>query len=63
MYFAVFYADNQTRCKTIYEIEPNVMLQEAERQLDRSRNAISHIGFGIRWVHRNGKVVYEDQQP
>lgn len=62
VYFAVFYADIQTRCKVIYEIEPSVMLKEAERQLDGSRNAISHIGFGIRWVRRNGKIVYENQQ-
>ena len=60
IYYAVFYADNQTRCKVIYELEPSAVLEEAERQLDRSRNAISHVGFGIRWVRRHGKVVYED---
>ena len=60
IYYAVFYADNQTRCKMIYELEPGAVLEEAERQLDRSRNAISHVGFGIRWVRRHGKVVYED---
>ena len=50
IYYAVFYADNQTRCKVIYELEPDAVLEEAERQLDRSRNTISHVGFGIRWV-------------
>ena len=60
IYYAVFYADNQTRCKVIYELEPEAVLEEAERQLDRSRNAISHVGFGIRWVRQHGKVVYED---
>ncbi len=39
---------------------PNVLLQEAEKQLDRSKNAISHIGFSENWVKQNGKVVYKD---
>lgn len=60
IYYAVFYADNQTLCKIIYELEPEGVLQEANRQLDASRNAISHIGFGIRWVQANGKIVYEN---
>ena len=60
IYFAVFYADNQTRCKVIYELEPEIVLAEAERQLDRSRNAISHVGFSIRWASQNGVVAYED---
>ena len=59
IYYAVFYAANQTRCKIIYELEPDVVLAEAERQLSRSRNAISHIGFGVKWARRNGKIVYE----
>ena len=63
IYFAAFYASNQVRCKIIYEIDPNIALAEAERQLDRSRNAISHVGFSIRWASRNGRVVYEDRAP
>lgn len=59
IYFAVFYAANQTRCKVIYELEPDTVLAEAERQLDRSRNAISHVGFSINWAGRNGRIVYE----
>ncbi len=48
VYYAVFYANNRIRCKIIYALEPDVVLEEAERQLDKSRNAISHVGFGIR---------------
>lgn len=59
IYYAVFYADNQTRCKIIYELAPDAVLAEAERQLNRSRNAISHLGFGVKWARRNGKIVYE----
>lgn len=60
VYYAVFYESNQTKAKVIYELEPRVVVEETERQLDRSRNAISHVGFSERWVRENGKVVYED---
>jgi len=60
VYYAVFYANNQTKVKEIYEIEPIVMKIETERQLDRSSNAISHVGFSISWVRENGKCVYID---
>lgn len=61
IYFAVFYASNQTKCKVIYELEPEVVLAETERQLDKSRNLISHVGFSVGWARRNGKIVYEDR--
>jgi hypothetical protein len=60
VYLAVFYASNQTKIKIIYELEPSVVVAEAERQLDRSRNAISHVGFSENWARQNGVVVYED---
>lgn len=60
IYLAVFYAANQTKCKVIYELEPAVVLAEAERQLNRSRNAISHVGFSIGWASANGRIVYQD---
>lgn len=61
VYFAVFYAANQTKCKVIYEIEPQVVVEEAERKLDRSGNDISHVGFSEDWASRNGRVVYQDK--
>lgn len=61
IYFAVFYRANQIRVKRIYEIEPDVLLKETVRQLDRSRNAISHVGFSEDWARQNGKLVYQDQ--
>lgn len=61
IYFAVFYRANQVRVKCIYEIEPEVLLNETIRQLDRSRNAISHVGFSEAWAQQNGKLVYQDQ--
>jgi len=60
VFLAIFHAANQTRCKTIYELDPNVVLREAERQLDRSRNEISHVGFSEVWARENGGVVYQD---
>ena len=60
VYYAVFYENDQTRTKVIYEIEPETLVKETERQLDASRNAISHVGFTETWVKRNGKIVYQD---
>jgi hypothetical protein len=60
VYFAVFSAANQTKCKVIYEIEPHVVVEETERQLDRSRNDISHVGFLEDWARTHGRLVYED---
>lgn len=59
IYMGVFYQNNQLKIKTIYEIEPSVMLRAAEEKLDRSRNQISHLGFPESWAKQNGKVVYQ----
>ncbi len=61
VFFAVFYKANQTKCKIIYEIEPAAVVTETERQLDRSRNAISHVGFSEDWARSNGRIVYQDK--
>jgi hypothetical protein len=61
IYFAVFYEKEQTKCKIIYEIEPDVLLAETEQQLDRSSNTISHVGFTETWASENGKIVYRDK--
>lgn len=61
VFFAVFYEANQTKCKVIYEIEPSVVVRETERQLDRSRNAISHVGFSEDWARTSGRIVYQDK--
>lgn len=62
VYFTVFYEADQTKAKVIYELEPEVVVTETERQLDRSRNAISHVGFSEAWARDNGRIVYEDQR-
>ncbi len=61
IYFAVFYEDDQLALKAVYELEVPVVLRETERQLDRSKNAISHVGFTERWVKRHAKVVFENR--
>ena len=43
------------------ELEPESVLAEAVRQLDRSRNDISHVGFPEAWASMHGKVVYQDK--
>jgi hypothetical protein len=60
IYFAVFYEQEQTKCKVIYEIMPDVLLAESERQLDRSSNNISHVGFTETWAKEHGKIVYQN---
>ena len=61
IYFAVFYADNQSKCKVIYEIETKTLLDEANRKLDASKIDVSHLSFSIKWASSNGKVVYQHQ--
>lgn len=59
IYLAIFLKSNPLKIKVIYEIEPKVLVKQTERQLDRSRNAISHVGFSENWAIDNGKVVYK----
>ena len=61
IFLAIFYAENQMRCKVIYELETKDVLKEAIRQLDVSRNEISHVGYNERWAKEIGKVVYQDK--
>ena len=62
VYYAIFYKNNQTKVKVIYEIDPAVMVKEAERQLNASRNAISHVGFSERWASNKGLVAYRGSE-
>ena len=63
IYLAVFREDNQTEVTAIYELAPQVVLSETERQLDASKNAISHVGFSEAWAKRNGRVVFPKIKP
>jgi len=60
VYLAVFYAEEQTKVKVIYELTPDVVVTETERQLDRSRNTISHVDFSEAWARDNGTIVFQD---
>ena len=62
LYLAIFYKSNQILLKAIYELEPAVVLAEANRQLDRSKNTISHVGLSINWAVQNGKLAYEHKK-
>ena len=61
LFLAVFYSENQTKVKTIYELDPGDVVQETQQQLDRSRNVISHVGFTEDWARLKGKVIYRDR--
>jgi len=58
IYCAVFDEESPLDVIVIYEIAVDVMVREAERQLDANRNEISHVGFTIKWAEQNGHVVY-----
>ena len=58
IYCAVFDAESPLDVLVIYEVSVDAMMREAERQLDASRNEISHIGFTIKWAQQNGKNIY-----
>ena len=62
IYLALFYKNSPLKVKVIYKIEPNVLLEEAEKQLDRSKNDISHVGFSENWAKENGVVIYKDKE-
>ena len=61
IYCAVFDRESPLDVIIIYEVPVDVMLREAERQLDTSRNEISHMGFTIKWAQENGQVAYKRQ--
>lgn len=58
IYCAVFEVENPLTVSVIYEIDPDLMMKEAERILDASSNDISHMGFTPKWAKEHGKVVY-----
>ena len=59
IYLAIFYKTRPLSVKVIYELPPARVATETERQLDRSRNAISHVGFSENWAAMHGTVVYQ----
>ena len=61
IYCAVFDKESLLEIIAIYEVPVANMLSEAERQLDVSRNEISHVGFTIKWAKKNGVIVYSRQ--
>lgn len=61
IYLAIFYKQNQVKCKVIYEVGVKVLLEETIRKLDRSKNEMSHVGFSEKWARENGEIVFEDK--
>lgn len=59
VFCAVFDEQHPLTVKIIYKLSVVKMLQETERQLDISRNDISHVGFTIRWCEQSGEIVYK----
>jgi hypothetical protein len=58
IYCAMFDEESPLDVLVIYEVPVDAVVREAGRQLDASRNEISHVGVTIKWVQQNGKLVY-----
>jgi len=58
VYLAIFHKKEPLKVKVIYELAPKDVLSKTERQLDRSRNDISHVGFSETWAKEKGRIVY-----
>ena len=56
-YCAVFSGESPLEVMEMYRVATEVVLAEAERQLRRSANEISHVGLEIPWVRRVGTKV------
>lgn len=66
IYLVVFYKSNPLSVKVIYEIDPKAAVEEADKQLDRSKNDISHISFSEKWAKEKGTigtVLYVNTKP
>lgn len=61
IFLAIFYAGNQIKVKTIYQLEPNVVELEAIRQMDISILEKPHVNLSEAWARIHGRVVYQDQ--
>lgn len=58
IFLAIFYASNQIKVKTIYELEPDVVEHEAIRQMNVSELEKPHVNLYESWARMHGRVVY-----
>ena len=43
----------------IYEVSTDLIFEETNRQLNKSKNVISHVGFDETFAINNGKLIWE----
>ena len=59
IYLAIFFKSNPLKIKTIYEIRPEVMVVETERQLDRSCLIAKQISnYDINLISKPSTKIY-----
>ncbi len=58
IYLAIFSKSVPLKPVAIYAIKPSVMVTETNRQLDGSRNDISHVGFSETWANKKGSKIF-----
>ena len=55
-YFGIF--KTHLEIEEIWKVEITTVLSEVQRQLNNSKNEISHVNFLLNWLQRNGTLVY-----
>jgi hypothetical protein len=55
-YFGIF--KSHLEIEEIWKVEIPAVLGEVERQIEKSKNSISHVNFLLKWLEENGKKVF-----
>jgi hypothetical protein len=58
-YFAQFDKTDGLKCQKIWEVETDVLLAEAKIKIEKMKKSSNHIGFGDKWVKKNGRLIYQ----
>lgn len=57
-FFNLFDKNEGLICKKVWEVDTHIVLDEAKRKIKKMSASSKHIGFGINWVKKNGKLIY-----
>tara|TARA_B100000945_G_scaffold293276_1_gene269106 strand:- start:637 stop:1107 length:471 start_codon:yes stop_codon:yes gene_type:complete len=57
-FFALFSPENSLKVEKIFRVETEDVLEEAKRKISKMKSTSKHVGFGIKWTQKHGKVVW-----
>ena len=55
-YFGIF--RSHLDIEQIWEVESSLILEEVKRQLEGCKNDIAHVNFLLKWLEREGRLVF-----